>query len=191
MRPAGTEIDLQDSCPVEGRTCLTCARRHHSLPVARRGHEFRPLLSPCLRCPGGLYRRSTGRVRLGPELFPGIGVLPGPAAGSHIVNSSPIGTAEALRPGVEESHPRGRPLQPRSPKVAGSASYRFLWPAPLRKETRLRPGIPPQKKPSWFRTVGAPVTPQTLSRRIVEDMKCAKGYDEPQSVWTSLTTTNK
>ena len=39
-------------------------------------------------CPGGLYRGSIARVRkqFRPELCPGIGVLPGPATESHIVN---------------------------------------------------------------------------------------------------------
>ena len=35
------------------------------------------------RCPGGLYRGSIARFWLRPELFPGIGVLPGPGTGFH------------------------------------------------------------------------------------------------------------
>jgi hypothetical protein len=56
----------------------------------------------------GVYRGSGARVRLGPELFQGVGVLPGPATGSHIVNRatpvgpSPTGTAAAECPEEEE-----------------------------------------------------------------------------------------
>jgi hypothetical protein len=53
--------------------------------------------------------------RLRPELFPGIGVLPGPATESHIVNRgtpvAPLGQPQLNVP-ERKSHPRGKPLQP-------------------------------------------------------------------------------
>jgi len=69
--------------------------------------KVRPI--PRLYCPG----------RLRPELFPGIGVLPGPATESHIVNRgspvAPLGQPQLNVP-ERKSHPRGKPLQPRFPK---------------------------------------------------------------------------
>jgi hypothetical protein len=57
--------------------------------------------------------------QLRPELFPGIGVLPRPATGSHIVIRgtpvAPLGQPQLNVP-EKKSHPRGRPLQPRFPK---------------------------------------------------------------------------
>ena len=71
------------------------------------------------RCPGGLSRGSIAHVgkRFVPELFPGIGVFPGPATESHIVirgtpeNSSPFGQPQPNVP-EKKSHPCGKPLQP-------------------------------------------------------------------------------
>ena len=61
---------------------------------------------------------------LRPELFPGIGVLPGPATRSHIVNrgtpAAPLGQAQLNVP-EKRSHPRGpsSPDFPKSPIAAG------------------------------------------------------------------------
>ncbi len=48
-------------------------------------------------------------------MFPGIGVLPGPATESHIVNRgtpvAPLGQPQLNVPETK-SHPRGKPLQP-------------------------------------------------------------------------------
>ena len=63
--------------------------------------------------------------RLRPELFPGIGVLPGPATGSHIVIRgtlitsgppvAPLGQPQLNVP-ERKSHPHEKPLQTRFPK---------------------------------------------------------------------------
>jgi hypothetical protein len=63
-------------------------------------------------------------------MFPGIGVLSGPATESHVVNS---GTPEAPldRNDTErKSHPRGKPLQPGFPK------YHALFEEPHRPGRR-------------------------------------------------------
>ena len=89
------------------------------------------------RCPGGLCRGSIARV--GSELFPGIGVLPGPATESHIVNrgalllalfNSPFGQPQPKVP-ERKSHPRGKPLQPRFSK------YHELFEEPLAAGPRM------------------------------------------------------
>jgi hypothetical protein len=74
---------------------------------------------PQANAPGGLYRGSIAQVWLRPELFPVIGVLPGSATGSHIVNRetpvSPLGQPQLNVP-EKKNHPRGTPLQPGFPK---------------------------------------------------------------------------
>ena len=56
-----------------------------SSACAKRAAYPEPPRSPTQN-PSVLYRGSIARVWFRPELFPGIGVLPGPATGSHIVN---------------------------------------------------------------------------------------------------------
>ena len=61
-----------------------------SFGVRQKGDRLGPPpRSPSSRihcCPGGLYRGPIARVGVRPELFPGIGVLPGPATESYILN---------------------------------------------------------------------------------------------------------
>jgi hypothetical protein len=60
-----------------------------------------------------------GRLVFGPELFPCIGVFPGPATGFQIVNRgnpvAPLGQPQLNVP-EKESHTCGRPLQPIFPQ---------------------------------------------------------------------------
>jgi hypothetical protein len=114
------------------RTPSACAKRAtYSDPPPR---SPSPIIH---RCPGGLCRGSIARV--GSELFPGIGVLPGPATESHIVNrgalllalfNSPFGQPQPKVP-ERKSHPRGKPLQPRFSK------YHELFEEPLAAGPRM------------------------------------------------------
>jgi hypothetical protein len=81
------------------------AGRGVSTPDLRRPGPDAGRLAPEARSP-----MVGDQVQLGPKLFPGIGVLPGPATGSHIVNRgtpvAPLGQLQLNIP--EKSHPIGR-----------------------------------------------------------------------------------
>jgi hypothetical protein len=58
---------------------------------------------------------NSGRIRS--EMFPGIGSLPEPATGSHVVNrGTPVAPYRLIDP-ERKSHPRGKPLQPSFPNI--------------------------------------------------------------------------
>jgi len=93
----------------KGRPTRTPPRNPIQNPLLPR----RPI--PRLYCPG----------RFRPELFPGTGVLSGPATESHVVNRgtrSPTGTAEAECPGEEEPPACEAPaaqISQRAPQITG------------------------------------------------------------------------
>jgi len=98
-----------------------CAKRAARTPPPRSPPPRIPL------CPGDLYRGSIARVWLRPELFPGIGVLPGSATESHIVNRgtpvAPLGQPQLSVPEAK-SHPVGGPCSPDFPKSPITAGPR-------------------------------------------------------------------